>query len=130
MTPRSNALRSVAYNTTLWDLDLELPNQNDANPAFLLALRWYRPSNVASAAFMAPGPPYDALVERALAATDHDALQARSAEAMRYLLDEEAAAIPLAGVYRIYAMRTAVRGLDRPHPAKTHQWWNAVWLAR
>ncbi|MEJ7811296.1 MAG: ABC transporter substrate-binding protein [Gemmatimonadaceae bacterium] len=117
-------------NSGRFDLDLELPNQNDANPAFLLALRWYRPSAVASAAFMAPGPAYDALVERALAATDHDAVQARAAEAMRYLLDDEAAAIPLAGVYRIYAMRVGVRGLEHPHPAKTHQWWNALWLAR
>jgi hypothetical protein len=31
--------RSQMYATTLWDLDLELPNQNDANAAFLPVLR-------------------------------------------------------------------------------------------
>jgi ABC-type transport system substrate-binding protein len=31
--------RGQMYNTSLWDLDLELPNQNDANAAFLPVLR-------------------------------------------------------------------------------------------
>jgi prepilin-type N-terminal cleavage/methylation domain-containing protein len=31
--------RGQMYNTALWDLDLELPNQNDANAAFLPVLR-------------------------------------------------------------------------------------------
>ena len=32
--------RSSRYNSAFWDLDLELPNQNDANPAFLPTLRF------------------------------------------------------------------------------------------
>ena len=32
--------RSDRYNSVFWDLDLELPNQNDANPAFLPTLRF------------------------------------------------------------------------------------------
>jgi len=31
--------RGQMYNTAYWDLDLEVPNQNDANPAFLPVLR-------------------------------------------------------------------------------------------
>lgn len=31
--------RSQMYNSVFWDLDMELPNQNDANPAFLPVLR-------------------------------------------------------------------------------------------
>ena len=48
---------------------------------------------------------------------------------MHLLVDEEAAAIPLAGVYRIYALSDRVRGFD-PNPSRTNQWWNTVWLSR
>lgn len=36
----TNDDRRIAYGTTLWDLDLEPPNQNDADPAFLPVLRF------------------------------------------------------------------------------------------
>jgi peptide/nickel transport system substrate-binding protein len=116
-------------NAGQFDLDLEVPNQNDANPAFLLALRWYSESDVKSAAFMAAGPQFDTLVEQALSAPDRDQVQRRAAEAMHLLVDQEVAAIPLAGVHRIYAMKTRVHGFE-PHPSKTNQWWNTVWLSR
>ncbi len=116
-------------NSGRFDLDIEVPSQNDANPAFLLALRWYPASRVASARFMAIGPSYDTLVEAALAATEHEETQRRAAEAMRLLVDDAVAAVPLAGVYRIYAMKAGVRGFE-PHPSKTNQWWARVWLAR
>ncbi|MBA4157371.1 MAG: ABC transporter substrate-binding protein [Gemmatimonadetes bacterium] len=116
-------------NSGQFDLDIELPNQNDANPAFLLSLRWYPPANIRNAVFMAPGPHYDALVERALAAPDHDEARRRAAEAMRLLLDEEVAAIPLAGIYRIYALKERVRGFN-PHPSRANQEWTSIWIAR
>jgi peptide/nickel transport system substrate-binding protein len=116
-------------NSGQFDLDIELPNQNDANPAFLLSLRWYPPANVRSAVFMAPGPHYDALVERALGATDHEEARQRAAEAMHLLLDREVAAIPLAGIYRIYALKEWVQGFD-PHPSRANQGWASVWVAR
>ena len=37
--PDGTTGRGLMYSSTLWDLDLELPNQNDANPAFLPVLR-------------------------------------------------------------------------------------------
>jgi peptide/nickel transport system substrate-binding protein len=116
-------------NAGAFDLDIEVPNQNDANPAFLLALRWYSRSNVKSAAFMGAGPRFDALVEQALRASGHEAVQERATEAMHVLVDEAVVAIPLAGIYRIYAMTDHVRGFD-PHPSKTNQWWSTVWLAK
>ncbi|MGQ0743251.1 MAG: ABC transporter substrate-binding protein [Acidimicrobiales bacterium] len=38
-TPCGGIARSQLYASSMWDLDLELPNQNDANPAFLPVLR-------------------------------------------------------------------------------------------
>lgn len=37
--PDGSVGRGLMYNSTLWDFDLELPNQNDANAAFLPVLR-------------------------------------------------------------------------------------------
>jgi peptide/nickel transport system substrate-binding protein len=120
---------SSRINSGRFDLDIELPNQNDANPAFLLALRWYPKSEVASATFMAAGARYDTIIDQALAARDREQVQEKTAEAMHLLLDEQVGAIPLAGIYRIYAMKNRVQGFE-PHPSKTNQWWNTVWLAR
>jgi peptide/nickel transport system substrate-binding protein len=39
-----------------YDLDISIPNQNDANPAFLLSLRWYSKASGANAQIISPGP--------------------------------------------------------------------------
>lgn len=116
-------------NAGTWDIDIEVPNQNDANPAFLLALRWYSRSNVRSARFMTAGPRFDSLVSAALASADHDQTQLAAAEAMHALVDDAVAAIPLAAISRIYAMKSRVQGFD-PHPSRVNQSWNTVWLSR
>ncbi|MBA3341469.1 MAG: hypothetical protein H0T48_06495 [Gemmatimonadaceae bacterium] len=120
---------SSRINSGAFDLDLEVPNQNDANPAFLLALRWYSKSTVKSARFMFAGQQFDSLVTASLTSESRDDAQRNAAEAMHLLVDEEVAAIPLAGIYRIYAMSDKVRGFN-PHPSRNNQWWNTVWLAR
>lgn len=112
-------------NAGRFDLDLEMPNQNDADPGFLLALRWYSRSPVASVAHTAAGPAFDSLVERMLLASEPDEVRARAAAAMRHLVEEAVAAVPLAGVSRIYAWRSGVEGFV-PHPARTHQSWDEV----
>ena len=86
-------------------------------------------SNVRSAHFLALGARYDTLVASALATPDHDEAQRNAAEAMHLLVDEEAAAIPLAGIYRIYAMSDRVHGFD-PNPSRVNLWWSTVWLSR
>jgi len=130
---RIDELDAAAFDSRLnngtFDMDIEIPNQNDANPAFLLALRWYSKSNVRSAPFMRAGARFDSLVERSLTSVDRGEAQRLAAEAMHTLVDEQVAAIPLAGVSRIYAMNDRVRGFD-PHPSRLNQSWSKVWLAR
>ncbi len=116
-------------NSGKFDIDIEVPNQNDANPAFLLALRWYSKSNVRSAPFMLAGQRFDSLVDRSLASIDRGEAQKAAAEAMRVLVDEEVAAIPLAGISRIYAMSSRVKGFV-PHPSRLNQRWSGVWIDR
>lgn len=116
-------------NSGSFDLDLEEPSQNDANPAFLLALRWYSRSNTRSVTFTQASPRFDTLVERALAATTDDDARRAAAAAMHQLVDVEVGAIPLAGISRIYAMSDRVRGFV-PHPSRLNQGWSTVWLAR
>lgn len=120
---------STRVNSGTFDLDIEVPSQNDANPAFLLALRWYSRSTIASARFMPAGARFDSLVTAALTSERRDDAQRHAAEAMQVLVNDEVAAIPLAGIYRIYAMSDKVMGFD-PHPSRNNQWWNTVWLAR
>lgn len=126
-------LDAAAFETRLnsgaFDIDLELPNQNDANPAFLLALRWYSRSNTRSAHFTHGSARFDSLVEVALGATSDDDARRAAAEAMHQLVDVEVGALPLAGISRIYAMNDRVRGFV-PHPSRLNQDWSATWLAR
>lgn len=133
ITARIERLDAAAFtsriNAGTFDFDIEIPNQNDASPAFLLSVRWYSRSNVPSARFLALGARFDTLVASALATPDRDQAQRHAAEAQHLLVDEEAAAIPLAGIYRIYAMSSRVHGFD-PNPSRVNQWWNTVWLSR
>lgn len=130
---RIEQLEAGAYTSKLnsgrFDLDLEVPNQNDGNPAFLLALRWYSKSIVRNVAFMRGGQRFDSLVSASLAAREKDDAQRFAAEAMHDLVDVQAAAIPLAGLFRIYAMSTRIRGFEA-HPSRLNQKWNTVWIAK
>ncbi len=131
-----NQLDPGAYTEALesgdYDLDISLPNQNDANPAFLMALRFYSKAAdiVPNAKIISPGADtrFDALIEKTLTAKSMEKLQRVSAEAMHELVDKEVAAIPLAGGYRIFAMSDKVRGLE-VHPSGTNQRWATVYLA-
>lgn len=115
-------------NSGAFDLDIELPNQNDANPAFLLALRWYSHSDTRSAQFTHASAYFDTLVERSLQADDADSVRRAAADAMHQLVDVEVGAIPLAGIGRVYALRDYVHGFV-PHPSRLHQSWVDVRIA-
>ena len=133
---RSNILQldAGAYRERLnngdYDLDFSGPNQNDANPAFLLSLRWYSKATGENAQFISPGPEteFEALIDLSQQATDRQELQRLAAEAMHELVDVEVGALPLAGVYRSYAMKDNVQGLE-PHPSGTNQRWSTVFIA-
>ncbi len=117
-------------DTGNYDLDVSGPNQNDANPAFLLSLRWYSKASGLNAQWISPGPDtaFEAIIDESQQETDPVALQRLAAEAMHELIDEEVAGIPLAGVYRIFAMEVEVQGLE-PHPSGTNQRWSTVFIA-
>ncbi len=117
----------VATRTALYsrgqgdfDLDLEPPNQNDGNPAFLPVLRMY--SRNPNTVQFAPGAAFDALAEQALAATTLPEVQKLSAEMMKLLINDEHVVVPLAGAFRIYGMAKHVTFTD-PHPSFTNQTW-------
>ncbi len=108
-----------------FDLDLEAPNQNDANPIFLPALRFYSKSTGKTVRFFAPGSRFDKIIEAGIEADERDEVTRRSAEAQRLLIDEEAIIIPLAGLRRIYAMQDDVRDFS-PHPSLLNQRWDII----
>lgn len=112
-----------------YDLDISLPNQNDANPAFLLSLRWYSKARGDNAPWVSPGPDteFDRLIDQTQEATETDELQRLAAEAMHELLVEEVGGISLAGTYQIFAMREEVQGFQ-PHPSGTNQRWSTVFI--
>lgn len=120
----SEATRSGNY-----DLDISQPSQNDANPAFLLALRWYPKATGANATIISPGPGtvYDGLIEQTLTATDPQQLRRVAAQAMHELVDVEVGGIPLSGNYRIFAVRDNVEGVEL-HPSGTNQRWSTAYL--
>ena len=127
------ATRSALYASGKgdFDLDLEPPNQNDGNPAFLPVLRMYSASatNVQFAPNAAPvtenGPAFDAEVTKALGAKTTAEVQQASANMMRILSNEDHIVIPLAGAFRIYGMTKNVN-LEDPHPSFTNQTWNSL----
>lgn len=106
------------------DIFLEVGNQNDANFAFLGAL--FTPAKGGFAGYAAsfgPGQQYDELFTRAIGSPDAEEVRRLAAEAMHLVVDEVVAAVPIAGIYRIWALRTNVRGFT-PHPAAQHQRWS------
>ena len=108
-----------------FDIDLEGPNQNDANPVFLPALRFYSCASSKNMPYFAPKGRFDQAVEEGSAATDRGTTQQKAAEAMHLLIDDQAIVIPVAGLFRLYAMKSSVQGCA-PHPSQTNQWWNTV----
>ncbi|HEX6595830.1 MAG TPA: ABC transporter substrate-binding protein [Acidimicrobiales bacterium] len=103
-----------------FDLDLEPPNQNDGNPAFLPVLRMSlrTPTNVQ----FAPGGRFEEEVDKSIAARTLPEVQQASANMMRILLNEEYVVSALAGAFRIYGMAKHVTFTD-PHPSFTNQTW-------
>jgi peptide/nickel transport system substrate-binding protein len=94
-----------------YDLELGMSNQNDANPAFLVASR----TEVAD-------PEYPALVAQAAAATSRSDVQQAAAAMTRLLVHRNLLVIPLAGVFHVYGMRAGV-ALAEPHPSAVNQTW-------
>lgn len=107
-----------------FDLTVWTPNQNDANPSFLLTLQWWTESRVPWTTHQHPMvPEFDDRVAESLEVPELDESRRLAAEAQQVLIDELGAAIPLVGINRIYAMSPDVQGFN-PHPSQNNQvWW-------
>jgi ABC-type transport system substrate-binding protein len=130
------ATRNSLYNQGKgdFDLDLEPPNQNDGNPAFLPVLRMSTrtATNIQFAPNGAPaldsGPAFEAEVDKSIAAKTTVEAQTASANMMKILSNDEYLVINLAGAYRIYGMAKNVNFTD-PHPSFTNQTWQSLSIA-
>ncbi len=115
-----------AINSGAWDVDINYWNQNDGNPASIVARLWYGKNTAARIKFTSVGPKFDALVDEAVAAPDTDAAAQKSVDAMRVLLEEQAAAIPLTSFPQIFALKKTVAGFQA-HPSVNLQPWTSVY---
>ena len=111
-----------------FDLDLEPPNQNDGNPAFLPVLRMASRSatNIQFAPGGAPatpnGPAFEAEVIKSDTAKTLPEVQQAAANMMQILINQDYLVVPLADAFRIYGMSKNV-DLGDPHPSFTNQTW-------
>ena len=108
------------YKNVQFDLDLEVPNQNDANPAFLPVLRMY--SKNPGTGHFAPGGQFDVLAAQSFTATSASEVQQLAGQMMQELINTDYVVVPLAGVRRLFGMSSKMNLLD-PHPSLTNQTW-------
>lgn len=90
-----------------------MPNQNDANPAFLPALR------------NAPDADYAALAAQATASPSREEVQRLAAAMTGVLVHRDFTVVPVAGVFQVYGMRAGV-DLAEPHPSAINQTWQTL----
>ena len=110
-----------------FDINLALSNQNDADPIFLPALLFYSKSKRPFARWLHAAAPFDSVVEAGLATSDPAEMRRLAAQSIHIAIDDQAVTIPIAALFRIYAMRPAVQGFT-PHPSQTNQSWTTVHL--
>jgi peptide/nickel transport system substrate-binding protein len=112
-------------NAGEFDLNLGTSNQNDGNPLFLPALIYYSKSGRPFARWYYAGEQFDHVIEAGMNAPDPAEVQRLAAEAIHIAIDEEAVNIPVAGVFRLYALKKDVNGF-MPHPSQTNQSWALI----
>lgn len=110
------------YDATEFDLDVEDPNQNIGNPAFLPTLRMWSRNQPAHR--FTPGERFDTLAAKSFR-VGPEKNRELAARMMRILINEEYIVVPLAGIYRRYGMTGSVN-LGDPHPSRTNQSWASL----
>lgn len=110
------------YDATAFDLDVEDPNQNIGNPAFMPTLRMW--SKRQPEGRFTPGGRFDELAAKSYR-VGPDKNQELAARMMQILINEEYIVVPLAQIYRRYAMSSDVNLLD-PHPSRVNQSWASL----
>ncbi|MCB0155956.1 MAG: ABC transporter substrate-binding protein [Anaerolineae bacterium] len=129
---------SAAYDDYLTeqkgDLWVEIGNQNSASPCFLPSFLYYggdeNPNNyqLAFAPDFVGFPAFDEAMDGCTGAADTDVAAQNAAQAIHILVDEAHTALPLLGLYRIWATSNQVTGFE-PHPIFVMVRWNTVSLA-
>ena len=130
VTP-DNAAYTARMNALAGDLWLEQGNQNDANPAFLPALLFSKKGLFGGSAYQtmfAPGGTFDVLINQALATPSEAEVKSLVAQAMHVLIDGDAIVVPLAGIERIVATSSRLRGFDN-EPSQLQVRYDRVSLA-
>ena len=111
------------------DLFIEEGNQNDANVGFLPVLLLYTgPASSGSGVYQgiaAPGQRFNELIEPSITEPDLAKAQQSVARALNEAITNEAAVLPLAGIFRIYGMKSSVQGFT-PHPSFLNVSWLGV----
>ncbi len=112
------------------DIFAEVGNQNDANPIFLGAIfTGVQPGGFPDyGKLFGPHGEYDRIFAEAFSTADTEKVRRMAAEVMHIAVDEYVAAIPIAGIYRIWGLSERVEGFV-PHPSETNQTWQAVRLS-
>lgn len=112
------------------DLWAEIGSQNQADPCFLCFLFTQQPGGSADyGRLFAPGAEFDTAFSTSRASTSSDDASRYAAEAMHVVIDQSIAAIPIAGIYRIWGTRDGLQGFT-PHPSSTNQIFSTVTLSR
>jgi peptide/nickel transport system substrate-binding protein len=113
------------------DMFSEIGNQNDANAIFLGALFTGVPGGFGGgyeAAFGA-GSDYDKSFTTAIQSPDTEEVRRLAGETMHIAVDTVVAAVPIAGINRIWGLRRNVHGFT-PHPSAANQKWSDVYATR
>ena len=109
------------------DLFLETGNQNDGNAAFLPTIIFYRGQTFGNyPKYFGPGGAVDDNITAALAATSDTQAAQDIAQAFHELLDNNKAYVQLAGLSRIYGLRSNIAGF-KPHASNVNQNWATVY---
>lgn len=126
---------SASYHDVLevgeGDLFLEQGSQNDANPAFLPVLLFHSPDVAAPGNYQpwfAPGAEYDELIEPAFTQPEPEPVREATAEAVSFLVDQEAVVIPFAGIFNILAHDPSVQNFT-PHPSSVNTRWDSITIS-
>jgi peptide/nickel transport system substrate-binding protein len=93
-----------------YDLELGQPNQNDANPAFLLVTR------------TGDEPQYAPLAAQVATAPSREEVQRVAASWTATIVNQEYSVVPMAGVFHVYGMRAGI-DLAEVHPSAINQTW-------
>lgn len=111
------------------DLFVETGNQNDADPTFLPTGVFDSKLGFPGYQIFAPGASVDDPISTALNSPSDDQARASIAEAIHQIVDVSMVLVQLAGVYRIFGVRSDIRGLI-PNPSDVSQGWSTLYRVK